>query len=646
MGRFGQFHKYNNFFLFKKKLFKVMARKGKEKKMKRAPLHSRPSSPENSTESSHSYNTRGKRIKITESILEMLKESSDNYQSEPESEVEPEPDSDDNFIVDDSDEEDGSDSELDYFEYDFDKIKGSIVKYIESEGFSRRKMKKVKKAVDKVFDMFCDAKKEAMHEIADAQPTKNLWKLGLGPEEIDRLEPILKKLREDIKEETTISITEILDSPLSDESKKAALQMFDIIQNLEPYTTERLHIIKELKHLINIETEAANQMKDNENYQEVEKELSELIGKNLSLRNRILSLDIDKKKKSVIWDKYLQLEKLTDQSDTTASSLRDWLEHALKIPFNKIKKSRLEDLHVESALVEIKKGLDEKLFGMSEVKEQILCIFNNRLKNKNVSGMKMAMLGSPGVGKTQIARCLADILDLPFVQISLGGMVDSTILAGSNQTWVGGGPGRIVKALQTMGVRNGIVFLDEIDKLTKTPAGKEVQSSLLHVLDPTQNIEFKDNYLGHDLPMDLSNIFFITAANDVNALDPALLSRIPPIKIPDYSSSDKKKIVTEFIIPKLLKKAAIEPEEIIFPEETIRYLLSKMEKSGGIRNEEDAFGTVIYRLGLLLTLPFEQQKDISLSFAKRIEKPVTVTNELIDLLYKKKKDDVPLGMYM
>jgi ATP-dependent Lon protease len=625
-----------------------MARKGKGKKMKRAPLRSRPSSPE--VEHVHGYNTRGKRIKITESLLEMLQqpdsdESDDDYQPGDIIEFEEFVENSEESEEEESDPEE-SDEELDYFEYDFDKIKSSIVKYIKNEGLSNKKMKKVKKAVNKVFDMFCDAKREAMHEIADAQPTKNLWKLGLGPEEIERLEPILEKLRNDIKQENTVCITDILDSPLSDESKKAALQMFDIIQNLEPYTTERLQVVQEFKNLIKIETESAKHMENIQEYKEVENELTNLIGKTLNLKTRVLGLNIDKKKKSVIYDKYLQLEKLNDQSDTTASSLRDWLEHALKIPFNTLKKSRLEDLPVEQALVEIKNGLDEKLFGMLEVKEQILCIFNNRLQNKNVGGMKMAMLGSPGVGKTQIARCLADILDLPFAQISLGGMVDSTILAGSNQTWVGGGPGRIVKALQEMGVRNGIVFLDEIDKLAKTPAGKEVQASLLHVLDPTQNVEFKDNYLGHDLSIDLSNIFFITAANDVNALDPALLSRIPPIKIPDYSSTDKKKIVTEFIIPKLLKKANIESEDVIFSQETIRYLLSKMEKTGGIRNEEDAFGTVIYRLGLLLTLSFKQQKNMGLSFARDISKPVTMTNELIDVLYKKKKDDLPMGMYV
>lgn len=602
------------------------------------------------------YNTRGKRIKITDSLLELLKYSEvddDNDVNDPDYK----PGDDiydeiDNEIEDETMEnseesnnseiEENEENENNYFEYDFYRIKTSLVKYIKSNtGYKNRRMKKIGKAIDSAFEMFSDAKKEAMHEIAEAEPSRHLWKLGLGPEEIERLQPILNKLRDEIKTEYTVQITDILDSPLSDKGKRAALQMYDIIQNMEPYTAERIQATKELKDLINTEL--------NNSQNNVEKELLQYIGKQIDLKTRILNLNVDPYRKSIIYDKYMQLEKLQDHSDTTAASLRDWLEHAIKIPFNNTKVSRLEIISIDKALIEIKTGLDKHLFGMNEVKEQILCIFNNRLKSNErvISGMKMAMLGSPGVGKTQIARCLAEILDLPFVQISLGGMVDSTILMGSNPTWVGGTPGRIVKALEEMKFNNGIIFLDEIDKLAKTPHGKEVQSALLHILDPTQNCEFKDSYMGHELSINLSNIFFITAANDVSELDPALLSRIPPIKIPDYSFNDKKRIVSSFIIPKLLQKAGLNSEDVIFPDTAINYLLSKLDKSGGVRNEEDAFSMVIFKLGLLLSLTYEQQRSIGLSFACTISKPVIVENSLIDELYKKNKDNLPsFSMYM
>lgn len=624
-----------------------MAIKSKESDLE--PKMKRSKSSEEFQQPTHNYNTRGKRIKITESLLDMLKSSPDDSDDEdykPGDELyieNSDNESEENEANESEENELLSSEEENYFEYDFANIKSSLLKYIEKyTKFNHRKMKRISRAVDKAFELFSDAKKEAMHEIADAEPTKEMWKLGLGPDEIERLKPILDKLRLEIKKDNSVSIKDILDSNLSEISKKAALQMFDIIQNIEPFTTERIAMTHQLKEYIknsSIESESLS-------VADIEKELKQINSLHINLKTRILNANIDNKRKAVIYDRYLQLEKLKDESDTTSVNVRDWIENALRVPFLVSTKSKLNILSIEEALITVKKGLDAKLFGMTEVKEQILCLFNSRLRSESTSSLKMSMIGSPGVGKTQIARSLAEILDLPFAQISLGGMVDSTILTGTSQSWVGGCPGRIVKALQSMGSNNGIIFLDEIDKLSQTPHGKEVQASLLHILDSTQNTEFKDNYLGHDLPIDLSGIFFITASNSSESLDPALLSRIPPIRIPDYSLTDKKLILESYVIPKLLDKACINKKDVIFPEESIKYLLSKMETSGGIRDEEDALATIIYRIGLLLTLNYEQQLDVGLSFAKNITKPVVISNTLIDSLYKKSKDKPYERMYL
>jgi ATP-dependent Lon protease len=626
-----------------------MAIKNKESDLE--PKMKRSKSSEEFEQPTHNYNTRGKRIKITESLLDMLKcspDDSDDEDYKPGDELyieNSDAESEASEMSEEIEESEANESESEetdenYFEYDFQNIKSSIVKYIQKyTKFNRRKMKRVSKALDKAFELFSDAKKEAMHEIADAEPTKEMWKLGLGPDEIERLKPILEKLRSEIKKDNSISIKDILDANLSEINKKAALQMFDIIQNIEPFTTERMAMTHQLKEYMKNSNSDATA--------DIETELKKENSLHINLKTRILNANIDNKRKAVIYDKYLQLEKLKDESDATSVNVRDWIENALRVPFLVSTKSKLNVLSIEEALITVKKGLDAKLFGMTEVKEQILCLFNSRLqRSENTKSLKMSMIGSPGVGKTQIARSLADILHLPFSQISLGGMVDSTILTGTSQSWVGGCPGRIVKALQSMGSNNGIIFLDEIDKLSQTPHGKEVQASLLHILDSTQNTEFKDNYLGHDLPIDLSGIFFITASNNSESLDPALLSRIPPIKIPDYSLSDKKLILESYVIPKLLDKTCIDKKDVIFPEDSIKYLLSKMETSGGIRDEEDALATIIYRVGLLLTLSYEQQLNIGLSFAKNITKPVVVTNTLIDSLYKKSKEKTYERMYL
>ena len=603
--------------------------------------------------------------KFTDSIAELLygedipEEDSDeeeNEETDDENESSDE-DSDDEDEDEDSDEEetDEEESENDYFEYDFDKVKDTISKNISSKfkkaeiELSDSNFKLIREGIDESFELFEEVQ-NSLEKLAGNKPPSNLWKLGLGSEEIEKYSAKYAELREKIQKEENIKIPDILDSNLTDEDKKISLQLFDLIQNSEPYTEENINYKKSLQAMI--EYGKTNKMTNSEleEIKNQEKSLLELTKANVTLKTKILKANIDQKRKSAIYEKYLQLQSITDDS-TITFTLKEWIENALKTPFESVVKTRLDTSNVPNTLINIKKGLDQKLFGMDEVKEQILSIFNNILKNEKASGLSIGMLGSPGVGKTEIARSLADTLGLPFAQISLGGLTDSSILTGQHTSSVGSTPGRIIKALQEMKSRNGIILLDEIDKLGDTQHGREVQSSLLHISDFTQNKEFRDNYLGPDLSIDLSQIIFVYALNKLEGLDPAMLSRIPIVKVPDYDTNDKIKILRDYILPKLLKVSGIPESDIIFPDQSITCLLGLVDsyrgKEGGVRNAKDALTVIINKVAILMTLSYEQQKEIGLKYCCELKKPVAISPDLIKNLYKNPKllEGPPAGMY-
>lgn len=459
------------------------------------------------------------------------------------------------------------------------------------------------------------------------------WKLGLSKDEIEKYKEILKEFYN----KKTVTIKDILESSLNKDEKFSAISVYNILQNTDTDSPEYFLIKKRLENIIHNAKKYTYTIDEN-NFKQVEDRLRNIISIHKSLKIRILEAPIEDSKKSFIYEKYLQLESI-DQDSVTASSIREWIEHALKIPFSNSSdffcKPKEE---IPSILINIKKGLDEKLYGMEDVKEQLLCIFNNRLMNPQATGLAIGMVGSPGVGKTQIAKCLAEILSLPFSQISLGGMVDSSLLDGQHPGWVGSSPGMIVKNLQQMKICNGIVLFDEIDKLGDTQHGKEVQYSLLHITDPVQNKDYHDNYIGPELSIDLSKMIFIYALNKTDGLDPALLSRLPIINVPDYKVQQKVEILKSYVLPSLLKNVGLDKNDIKLESKEAEYLINKVErikgKEGGIRGIKDGLGVIVNKINVLLNIPQEQQTVLKLTFAESLEKPVNITTSLVDNLYK------------
>ncbi len=253
---------------------------------------------------------------------------------------------------------------------------------------------------------------------------------------------------------------------------------------------------------------------------------------------------------------------------------------------------------------------------------------------------------------TAAGQVIAQVWGVPFQQISLGGLVDSTILDGKHPGWVGSSSGRFAKALQEMGVINGVLFLDEIDKLGETPHGLEVQYSLLHSTDPVQNSHYNDHYLGSKLPLDLSKCLIICALNKTEGLDPALLNRMHIIKVPDYTGKQKTKIMLKHLFPLALQNAGLSTEEISLPADTCSVIQNRVEQSmgkeGGVRGVKACIRMIVDKLSLLIHTSDDDQKRLNLTFKVNVKnRPVVITPAIVDELYKSGDlDSIPQHLYL
>lgn len=365
-----------------------------------------------------------------------------------------------------------------------------------------------------------------------------------------------------------------------------------------------------------------------------------------SLETTILSLNTTVSNKAAIFRKYKRMESLHDSDDEKAK-LNNWLYWATRMPHNNIRVSDTSD--ISSKLREVAFGLEKELCGMQPVKEQILTFFNTRLANPDSTGDMLALIGPPGTGKTSIARLLASVLDVSFAQISFGGVKDASYLKGHDYTYVGSQPGQIAKCLAHMGSKNGIIFMDEFEKVS---SDKNIVASLLHIVDRQQNSEYRDNYLG-DLTIDLSNIWFICSMNGTPK-DSALRDRLFQVKVPGYTQSDKVEILRKHSIPRALTNSGLDSDSILYTDEVLAYIVSKVspEKSG-VRSIENAVSEIIRKVSFLVRVGSDHDNyPFKVSFVQEqtLSFPVTLTKKLVDSLVTRVSfgdfDTPPHGMYM
>jgi len=317
--------------------------------------------------------------------------------------------------------------------------------------------------------------------------------------------------------------------------------------------------------------------------------------------------------------------------------IRTYLDALVTLPWSQGTSDNLDIAHA-------RKILDQDHYGLQDVKERILeflAVRKLRLERKDEKtepskdlirrereGVILCFIGPPGVGKTSLGQSIARAMERKFVRISLGGVRDEAEIRGHRRTYIGAMPGRILQALRRVESRNPVFMLDEVDKLTMDFHG-DPASALLEVLDPEQNVEFRDNYL--EVAYDLSQVFFITTANTLETIPSPLLDRMEIIHLSGYTESEKIAIAKGYLVPRQVRENGLRPIEVNFSKDALKTIINQYTREAGVRNLERKIGAVCRKLGTRIAEGKKQAARITPKVVKELlGHPIFLETEEID----------------
>ena len=279
-----------------------------------------------------------------------------------------------------------------------------------------------------------------------------------------------------------------------------------------------------------------------------------------------------------------EIDRFCNVAGNTSESgvIRGYIETLLEMPWDKESKDNND-------LKAAKEQLEADHYGLEKVKERVLEFLAVRMLTKKCDSPILCLVGPPGTGKTSIAKSIAEALNKKYVRICLGGVRDEAEIRGHRRTYVGAMPGRIANGMKMAGVKNPLMLLDEVDKVSSDYKG-DTSSALLEVLDPEQNVRFRDHYI--EIPIDLSQVLFIATANDVQTIPRPLLDRMELIEISSYTENEKLHIAKEHLLAKQIKRHGLEDYKFSITDGALKKIISCYTKEAGVRNLERKIGEI------------------------------------------------------
>lgn len=381
--------------------------------------------------------------------------------------------------------------------------------------------------------------------------------------------------------------------------KQEVLELTDVSRRLERVYE---HLEAE-KALANVEKRIKNRVKDQLERNQREYYLTEQIkainremgreadpqAELLDLENALKERDMpeEAREKALVEVKKLRAMPPSAAEYTVSRNYVDWI---LALPWNAVKK-------IDIDIARARAILDGAHYGLDKVKERILEYLAVQKLSRGLKGPILCLVGPPGVGKTSLARSVAEATGREFARISLGGARDEAEIRGHRRTYVGALPGKLIQTLKRVKTNNPLFCLDEIDKLSSDYRG-DPAAALLEALDPEQNATFMDHYL--DIEYDLSKIFFIATANSLNAIPPPLLDRMEVIELPSYLETEKKRIARKFSLPRQLEEHGLRAENLRVSENAITAIIRRYTRESGVRDLERQIGALCRKTAVRL----------------------------------------------
>jgi ATP-dependent Lon protease len=439
----------------------------------------------------------------------------------------------------------------------------------------------------KIMDLIASMTTTETEKLQDLLETINL---------IDRANKLLVILRQEIEvSKIQEKIKKNIDEKISQQQKKYFLQ-------------EQLKIIKKELGL-----------EKDDKTTEVEK-----------FEGRIKKLKLSKEASKVVEEELNKL-KLLEPSSSEYHVVRTYLDWLTELPWGIFTNDRMD-------IRRAKKILNDTHYGLDDIKERILEFISTAKKKGELSGSIICLVGPPGVGKTSIGKSIADALNRKFYRFSIGGMRDEAEIKGHRRTYIGAMPGKFIQSLKRVGTSNPVIMLDEIDKVGKSFQG-DPAAALLEVLDPEQNKDFLDHYL--DVRFDLSNVLFITTANQLDTIPGPLLDRMEVLKLSGYILQEKIEIAKKFLIPNQLKEHGLTENDIAITDEALSLIIDKYAREAGVRNLEKIIKKIFRRITYKQAMGDNSLKTITPdNLEEYIGKPIFPNEEL----YNKNIPGVALGL--